>query len=285
MSVSEKITCYDASVKRLPPHKILRGAFQSIIDGHELAMRFTIRNIKAQYRQSVLGIMWALIPPLATAVIWIFLKGQGVVDLGETNIPYPVFIICGTLLWQIFSEGIMASLKSVSTNKTLLSKVNIPRESLLISGFYEVAFNSMIKIILFVGVMLVFGILPSTYLLLFPVGIICLMMAGFSIGLILTPLGLLYRDVERGVPVILPFLMFLSPVIYPMPQGDGALSWILKLNPASSLIDVTRNWFVGLPGNNLDLFLIHMTIVFCLLLLGLIIFRLAIPIVVERISN
>lgn len=280
-----KITIYaaDATGRSLRHH--LRGIVQELPQAHELGLRLFKRNLKALYRQSVLGFAWALIPPLVTAALWIFLRSNGVMKMGDTGISYPVFVIAGTLLWQIFSEALMAPLKSIAANKAMLSKINIPREGLLLAGLYELIFNILIKLGL-LALMLVWfrQEVSAGGLLMMPLGLLAIVVAGFSLGLLLTPFGMLFTDIEKGIPVILPFLMYLTPVIYPTPT-TGAVGTLMKFNPLATLIPQTRNWLTAQPAIDMPLFWIYAGAFTLILLVSLLIFRLAMPMIIERIGS
>ena len=205
--------------------------------------------------------------------------------IGDTGVSYPVFVLTGVILWQIFTEAISAPLSQVTENRAMLSKINIPREGLLLSGAYQLIFNIVIKILLLAFVYLFFSQKTNLSSLVFaPLGIFAISLAGFSIGLALTPLGMLYKDIDRGLAVLLPFFMYLAPVVYLAPQ-EGAISLIMKLNPLATLITQTRNWFTAQPVYDMPLFLIF-TLAFALLfLIGLVVYRLSMPMIIERMGS
>lgn len=285
MSVHDKITVYsaEASSRSIPGH--LRDVIRELPQAHELGLRLFKRNLRAQYRQSLLGFGWALLPPLVTAALWIFLRSNGVMSMGDTGISYPAFVLIGTMLWQIFTEAIQAPLKNVTSNKSMLVKINISKEGLLLSGIYELVFNIVIKLAL-LAVLLVFfrQQVSLAGLLMLPVGLYAISMAGFAIGLALTPIGMLYQDINKGLPVILPFLMYLTPVVYPTPRG-GAIGAIMTLNPMANLIPQTRNWLTAQPVQDIPLFWAYTAGFTLLFLLSLVVFRLAMPMIIERIGS
>jgi lipopolysaccharide transport system permease protein len=253
-------------------------------EAHELGLRLFKRNLKAMYRQSLLGITWALFPPLITAALWIFLRGNNVMSLGETSVPYPVFVLVGTMLWQIFTEAMMTPLTAVNSNKSLLIKINIPREGLLLSGIYMIFFNVLIKIGLLAIIFIAFQ-QPVTISVLWVIpGILSIILCGFAIGLILTPVGMLYTDIQRALGVALPFLMYLTPVIYPTPK-EGVVALIMKLNPMATLLVETRNWFTSQPVLDLNMFLIYTGVFMVIAFFALMIFRISMPMIIERIGS
>jgi len=284
MKNPEKITVYSAQAVNRSVFTHLKDVLRDLPQAHELGFRLFKRNLKALYRQSLFGFAWALFPPLATAGLWIFLRGNSVVTMDDTGISYPVFVLTGTILWQIFNEAILAPLREVTANKAMLSKINIPREGLLLSGIYELIFNIIVKMFLLAVMFVYFHQTASfTSLLMVPLGIFAISLAGFAIGLALTPLGMLYNDINKGLSVILPFMMYLTPIVYPTPR-EGTIGVLMKLNPLATLIPQTRNWFTAQPVYDMQLFWIF-TIAFALLfLISLIIYRLAMPMIIERIG-
>lgn len=263
---------------------MIRDLFGDLIGSRELAWRLAIRDISAQYRQAMLGILWAFILPLVNTLTWIFLSESGIVSLGETSIPYPVYVFAGTMLWQILIDAINAPLTETTAAKAMLSKLNFPRESLILSGIYKTLFNAMIKVFLVVSAIMFFGIYPTWSLLWLPVGIFSLILTGTAIGLLITPVGILYTDIGKAIPMFMQFLMYITPVVFAMPEG-GLAGLIFRLNPFSYLILTARDWITGIPISYLNEFIfVNMASIF-LLIVVLIIYRLAMPMLIERMSS
>lgn len=251
--------------------------------GRELAWRLAVRDIRAQYRQAFLGLLWAFIIPLANAVVWIFLNGSGIISVADTSIPYPVYAFSGTMLWAIFMESMNAPLQQVNAAKGMLTKLNFPREALIVSGLYQVLFNAAIKLVLLLGILLLFGINPGWQIVFFPLGIVSLLLIGTAVGLLITPVGLLYTDVGRALPLLMQFLMFVSPVVFPVP-GSGWAATLFHLNPLTPVILTCRNWLTGVISPELGSFLLVNLAAFVLFIAVWGIYRLAMPILVERMS-
>ena len=111
------------------PGLLWREMLQDLWAGRELAWRLAVRDISAQYRQSALGVLWALINPLTTTAVWLFLSTSRLGQVAETGIPYPVFVFTGTLLWSILIDAFNAPLGQVNANRALLAKINFPGAS------------------------------------------------------------------------------------------------------------------------------------------------------------
>ncbi|WP_345203979.1 ABC transporter permease [Chryseobacterium ginsengisoli] len=245
----------------------------------------TKRDIQSQHRQSLLGFFWILAPVIINSLIWLFLNGSGVVNVNTPEgIPYPVFVILGTTIWNIFSEAVQSPINSVNSGKSIISKINFPKEALLMKGLYTTFFNLVIKMIPIIGILIVYQITPSWSLLLFPFYIIALILFAFTIGLIITPLGLIYTDISKVLITGIPFLMYVTPVVYAMPRA-GIFKILFSLNPLTYIINDTRNTLVGVETNSLVFTLVLTAISVIVLLIGLVIFRKSMPIVIEKIAG
>ena len=265
------------------PAKLWREMLNDFWAGRELAWRLAVRDVSAQYRQSALGVLWALINPLTTTAVWLFLSTSRLVQVADTGLPYPVFVFTGTLLWSILIDALNAPLGQVNANKALLAKINFPREALILSGIYQTLFNGAIKLGILLLVLPFLGVHPGWGGLLIPVGLFALVLTGTAVGLALTPLGVLYGDIGRGVPLITQFLMFLSPVVFPL-ATTGWTGTVMRLNPLTPLILNARAWFTGQPPELLGEWALVVGGSAVLLLLVWMVYRLAMPILIERMS-
>lgn len=265
------------------PRKLRREMVADLLEGRELAWRLAVRDISAQYRQSALGILWAMITPLSTTLVWLFLSTANLVQVATTDIPYPIFVFSGTLLWSILTDALNAPLAQVNANKPLLAKLNFPREALILSGIYQTLFNAAIKIGILLLVLPVLGVHPGWGGLLIPVGVLALVLMGTAVGLALTPLGVLYGDIGRGIPLISQFLMYLSPVVFPL-AVTGWTAQLMRFNPLTPLILNSRAWFTGQPPQLLGAWFLVTGAAAILLIIVWIIYRMAMPILIERMS-
>jgi len=195
----KQITIYTPESSLANPAKMLREMFRDLAACRELAWRLAVRDVKSQYRQAFLGILWAFVLPLSNTVTWIVLSKSGIVSVSNTSLPYPVYVFTGTMLWAIFMDALNAPMQQVNTARGMLAKLNFPREALIVSGIYQTLFNAAIKVALLLGVLVVMGILPGWNLLLFPLGIISLMLVGTALGLLITPVG---KAVRLGSMVV-----------------------------------------------------------------------------------
>jgi lipopolysaccharide transport system permease protein len=263
--------------------KLLRDSLNDMFSSRFLAKQLAIRDIKAQYRQSFLGIIWAFITPLSTALVWIILSKSGTVTLLDTGVPYPVFVFSGTLLWSIIIESINAPMANTNGAKSILSKINFPKEALILSGVYKLLSNSFIKIILLLFFLIVYGVGFHSSILLFPFAFLAIIFFGTTIGLFITPLGMLYTDVGKIISMGLSFLMYATPVVYAIPKA-GLLKTLMEINPLTPLLLTTRNLLFGQDLNYLVYYFGVFAVCIPLFFLGLVFYRISIPIIVERMS-
>ncbi len=277
------ITVYTPESSLANPIRMLRDMFHDLLASRELAWRLAVRDMSAMYRQSFLGLLWALILPLANTVVWIFLSSSGIVSVGDTDLPYPVYVFAGTMLWAIFMDAVNSPLQVNTAAKGMLAKINFPREALVLAGIYQSLFNASIKIVLLIVGLAIMGIYPGWSIVLFPIGLLSLIMVGTMIGLMFTPVGLLYTDIGRGLPLLMQFLMYLTPVVFPIPKA-GWSALVFEANPLTPLIMTTRQWLTGMPTDQLGYFMLVNGVTLLLLLVFWAIYRLAMPILIERMS-
>jgi homopolymeric O-antigen transport system permease protein len=266
------------------PGRFLREMLRDLRASRELAWRLFVRDTSAQYRQSMLGYVWAFLPPLVASLPFVFLNSQGVIGIQVTTIPYPAYALIGTIIWQVFSDALNSPLRTVIAAKSMLVRINLPREAILLSGLGQVIFSFLIRLVLLTTVFVWFKIVPPATALLFPVGVFALIVVGFTLGVGLTPLGLLYNDVQQILPIATMFLMLLTPVVYPPPR-TGLAATVAGWNPLSPLIIVTREWMTTGNGPDIAPFTLVTALAIFLLFAGWIMYRLALPHVIARLGG
>jgi len=263
---------------------ILWSSIKGYKSSFYLAKQLAKRDVKAQYRQSVLGVFWALVPVLMSAFVWILLQMSGAIQLSATAIPYPLFVLVGTTVWSIFGECLTMSITTVNANIGIITKINFEKEALITLGFLKLMFNLLIKFALIVVFMLYFQVVPTTSLLFFLPLLLITMLFFISIGILITPLGVLYGDISRLIPVILQLLMYVTPVLYMMPK-EGFLKTIMSINPLTYFIIDLRNSLTGMPIEHWTFWLGTLCVTLLLSILAMIVYRVSIPIITERMSS
>lgn len=283
MTPELKTTIYTPRSELRHPLRLLSVMCSDVIQSRELAWRLFVRNISARYRQTMVGYLWAILPPLLTSAIWIFLNSQKIMTFQETTLPYPLYVLVGTILWQVFVDSINAPIRVIKESAPMIAKINFPREALLFAALFEVLFNLIIQIVLLAGVFIYFKVTVTSGIVIALSGVAGIIMMGMMAGIILTPVSVLYGDIQQGIPMILQPLFYLTPIVYAVPEG-GAAAVLAKLNPISPLIIYTRELITTGEYVCLELSLILTGFTFILLILGWVLYRIAMPHLVERIS-
>ena len=276
-------TVYSPESRLRSPRKLLHSMWMDMLASRELAWQLTIRDISARYRQSVLGILWAFFPPIVTTIIFVLLNKKGAINIGETNIPYPAFVMLGTVLWWLFVESLNAPLKIVMKNKLMLAKVNFPREAFILSAIAQVLFDFSIRFLIVIAVFILFHIPLTWGILLSLFAIIILMLLGIMIGMFFVPFGVLYTDVSSAIATVTSLWFFVTPVVYPTPTRFP-YSILININPVSPLLSGARELATqGTISSTLPFFIISGLTILGLLVMW-VVYRLSLPIIIERIG-
>lgn len=240
MSKTENRVVYTPESRMRHPLILFREMWRDLLLSRELAWRLLIRDISAQYRQSLLGVVWAFFPPIITALGLVVAKNGGAVNIANTEIPYPAYVMFSMSLWQVFVEALSGPLAAVGGAKSMLARINFPKEAIILAKLGEVFFNFGIKLVLIVGLFVWFKISVTWTVILAFVALIHLIILGTAIGLALAPIGALYGDIGKIIPIALTPLMLLTPVIYPVPK-QGWFSAIVSWNPVTPLLVTIRD--------------------------------------------
>lgn len=275
------VTIYTPDSALADPKRLFREMFAELKNSRELAMALFRRDLKAQFRQSILGYAWLFFPPIATTLVWFFLNSSGVVTVADTGMPYPAFVMIGTLLWQAFLESLTKPIMALNGAKGMLVKLNFPRIAPVLAGIGQTSLTSAIRLVLLIPVFLFSGLVPSWTIIFFPFAYLAMVLFGTALGSLLTPIGLLYTDIARAISMVGQFAMYATPVVYPV-ANSGLLGWLNRYNPITYLVEIGRATLVGGPWDALPLALAVSAAAFVLLLIGWTIFHVTVPRIIER---
>jgi len=219
---------------------VWRDMARELIQSRELMWRLFLRDLSARYRQSVFGYVWAVMPAIVTVATFTYLKGSGTLPIGETNMPYPAYVLLGMSVWQLFATGLTRTTQSLVQASAIITKINFARETLVLAAFGESIFNFLIRIVLIGVVFAWFRVVPTWTIIFVPFVLIPLALMTVGFGFMLSIANGVFRDIGNSLTLLLTFAMFLTPVIYPPPtQWPKVL--INYLNPVSPFIIATRD--------------------------------------------
>jgi lipopolysaccharide transport system permease protein len=275
---------YSAESDLRHPVRLFKAMWRDLLASREIAWRLMVRDINANYRQSLLGFGWAFLPPIVMAFGFTLAGNAKVINIAATQLPYTAYVMFSMILWQTFVEALNGPVQAVANAKTMLSRINFPHEGLMLAKLGEIFFNFGIKLVLIVAIFLWYGMPITWKALLAPLALLELVILGTLIGLFLAPLGALYQDVTYGLTVFTGMWLFLTPVVYPPPEA-GLFATIVKTNPVTPLLVTTRELSTTGIVSDPYRFLIVSAITLVGLFLTWVVFRLGMPFAIERASS
>ena len=211
-----------------------------LMRSRELIWRLLWRDFIAKYKQSVLGILWALIMPLAMVGTFVFLNRSGILNIGKTEVPYPLFALLSLTVWQLFSDGLVPCAQAVVGGGSMVVKVNLPKEALVISAFGRVLIETLVRLGLLVLVFVFYQVVPCLTTILFPLVLLPLILLTLGLGLLFSLLNVFIRDIGNILTLGTTFLLFLTPVMYPSPD-EGIFRVVMAYNPLAVLVGAARD--------------------------------------------
>jgi lipopolysaccharide transport system permease protein len=262
----------------LPVHVIApaRGwtpiRLQEIWDYRELLYFLVWREVKIRYKQTALGVAWAVIQPLFTMVVFtIVFSHFG--KLPSDGIPYPVFAYCALLPWQLFAFALSESSNSVVANQRLLTKVYFPRLIMPIAAVCVGLVDFAVSFAVLIGLMVYYGIAPGVGVLTVPLWALLAVVTALAVGLWLSALNVKYRDIRYTLPFLTQIWMFATPVAYSMSIVADAWKPFYALNPMVGVVQGFRWALLGAGGSSAWMVAISIAVVLALLVSGLFYFR------------
>ncbi len=245
---------------------------KEIWDYKELLYFFTWRDLKVRYKQTAIGVGWAILQPFITMFVFsVFFGNLG--GIPSDGVPYPIFVYVGLLFWQFFSGALSSTSSVLVTNQSIITKIYFPRLILPISAVITQLVDFAIASVILVGLMFYYHYVPNLAgVLVIPLLLLISFMAAVGGGLILASINVKYRDVRYALPFFIQLLLFLTPVIYPASIA-GKYSWAMAINPMTGVIQNARAALLGSTPINWLLLLISFLACTLLLLVGIYVFK------------
>lgn len=213
----------------------------------ELFYFFTWRDIKIKYKQTSLGFLWAILQPLLMMIIFTFFFGRAL-NIPSQNLPYPVYVFSGLLIWNLFSSGLTSASNSMVNNAGIIKKIYFPRLIIPVSSILVALFDFFMAFILFAGILLYYQ-QPVLWkaIVIWPLSITVGIIATLGLGSWLAALNVKYRDFRYVIPFLVQVLFFLTPVIYPISLLKyPVLQYILVCSPMYAAVELFRFPLTGI---------------------------------------
>ena len=248
------VTVYDAEGSDRTSLRAWGVMVRELWDSRELVHRLVLRNLSGQFRQSFLGYLWIVLPPVVTTIVFSLLRRAQIMDIGTPpgGLPYELQVLVGTTFWGFFTQVVIAAATSISSAGNLVSKVYFPREVLVVSAVGQSLVNLAIRLGLVVVACALSGYLPSWSALGLPLLALPLLALGLGIGALLAPVNAVMNDTSRLLEFAAQFGLFLVPAVYATPvpvAGVGglqeALFWLHTCNPVSHVLYTSYDWMAG----------------------------------------
>jgi len=258
------------AVRITPPHGWLELNTRELWQYRELLYFFVWRDIKVRYKQTVIGAAWAVLQPFMTMVVFTLFFGR-LAHIPSGGVPYPIFYYSALLPWMYFSTALQNATNTVVDHQHLITKVYFPRLvlpfSAVLSGLVDFAVSFMVLF----AMMLFYKIIPTLAIMAIPVLLLLAILTALGVGLWLSALNALYRDVRYVVPFLIQFWLFASPVAYPSSLVPERWRWLYGLNPMAGVIEGFR-WAITGQGQPPGVMMLVSTAVVIVLFFGGLVF-------------
>jgi lipopolysaccharide transport system permease protein len=262
-----------------PVEYVIDSARRSLFDWkelwryRELFYFFTWRDVKVKYKQTALGFLWAILQPLLMMVIFTLFFGRAL-NVPSQDLPYPIFVFSGLLVWNTFSSGLTGAANSMTNNAAIIKKIYFPRLIIPVSSILVALFDFVMAFLLFIGIVLFYR-QPVYWSALWswPLAILIGIVATLGPGCWLAALNVKYRDFRYVIPFLVQVLFFLSSVLYPVSLlSHPALRYILVASPIYAAVELFR---FPLTGSTPDLTYLSISLIsgLVLLIIGLVYFK------------
>lgn len=238
----------------------------------ELLYFLAWRDIKVRYKQTVVGIGWAVIQPVVTVLVFSLIFG-GLARIPSNGLPYPIFLYAAMLPWSLFATGLTAGSTSLVANQRLVTKVYFPRLILPVAAVLASLVDFGIAFAVFIILMLYFGILPTIAIVTLPLFIAVTLFSAVGIACWLSAIDARYRDVRHTLPFLTQLWYFATPIVYPLSFIPQDWRWILGLNPMTGVVEGFRWALLGQPLNLSPSLILSLSLVMALFVSGLYYFR------------
>lgn len=257
--------------------KLLDLKLKQVWEYKDLIFLFIKRDFILYYKQTILGPLWYLLQPIFSTIMYMLIFGT-VAGIGTDEIPQVLFYFSGTMLWGYFSGCLLDTSKTFYTNKQILDKVYFPRLTLPIATTLGLIIKLMIQFVFFIGLYIFYfakgaGLNPSWMILFFPLIVLWLGLLGTGTGMIISSITIKYRDLALTINFLVQLVMYATPVVYPLSEVPGNLTWIFYVNPVSAPVEFFRICFFGVGSVPPGMAIISVFVTILSMFFGLVLFN------------
>ncbi len=255
-----------------PPQGWVPLKLQDLWEYRELLYFLVWRDIKVSYTQTVLGVAWAVLKPVVTMVVFAIIFGW-LVRVPSEGVPYPIFVFAALLPWQLFARSLAGSSTSLVANENLITKVYFPRLVMPISATVAGVLDFAIASVVLLGMMWFYHIVPTAAAWTLPLFVMLAIATALGVGLWLSALNVLYRDVGHASPFLIQIWLFATPIIYPSSLVPESLRVAYWLNPMVGVVEGFRWALLGTGSKPGPMLALSVFVTMAVLFSGLYFFR------------
>lgn len=210
----------------------------------ELVYFMTWRNLKVRYKQSVLGVGWAILQPFLTMVVFSIFFGN-LAKVPSDGVPYPIFSYTALIPWTLFSKALQDASHSLVQNSHMITKIYFPRMILPLAAVLAGVLDFLIAFVVLLGMMVFYHVVPTANIWSIPLFLLLTLITAIGVGLWLSALNVLYRDIGYVLPFLTQFWMYISPIAYPTSMVPEKWRLVYALNPMTGVVEGFRWALLG----------------------------------------
>jgi lipopolysaccharide transport system permease protein len=270
---SDKSTLTNTPLIHIAPSKgWISMGLKDIWEYRELLGIFVWRDLKVRYRQTVIGVLWAILQPLLTMVIFSIFFGR-LAGIPSDEIPYPLFSFAALVPWTFFANSINQASNSLVNSADMIKKIYFPRLTMPMAAVFASLVDFVLAFIILLGMMLYYGFIPTINIIWLPGLILLTMMTGLGVSFWLSALNVQFRDVRYMIPFITQAWLFATPVAYPSSLLTEPWRTIYGINPMVGVIEGFRWALLGTDTAHEPLIIVSFGVAFLMLISGAVYFR------------
>jgi lipopolysaccharide transport system permease protein len=246
--------------------------FRELWHYRELSLRLAWRDVSVRYKQTAIGVAWAIVQPFVMMVVFTIVFGK-YANAPSKGVPYPIFTFSALLPWTYFASSVASSSSSLVSNRALVTKVYFPRVLLPLTGVSVPLVDFAIASVVLVGMMAWFSIWPSAALILAPLFILMALVTALGVGLFLSAVNVRYRDVPYVVPFLMQVWLYFSGVVFALNKLAEWQQWVLSVNPMTTVINGFQWGVLGTDPPRIGMALVSLASTAAFVVVGLWYFR------------
>ena len=271
--LTEERTVSDVAVIRIEPSRgWISLKLRDLWEYRELLYFLIWRDVKIRYKQTALGVAWAVIQPFFTMVVFSIFFGK-LGRIPSDGIPYPIFCFAALVPWSFFAHGLIQSSNSLVSGAQLIKKVYFPRLIVPIAAVLSGVVDFVLAFIVLLGMMLYYGVVPTANVVWLPAFLLLALITSLGVGLWLSTLNVEYRDVRYAVPFITQFWLFATPIAYPSTLLSEPWRTLYGLNPMVGVVEGFRWALLGTKTQPGAIILVSVVMAIFILIAGAFYFR------------